>query len=107
MDANNDKNSNINRIEKCLESLLYPSLVRVLDDAYKSDAINYSHKFRQIFMNRLVEDLWKNNPLHPERKNSNICNMPFSTFSSDQLRPPRTFSWGMSRNQAAIIIQVI
>lgn len=107
MDANSNKNTNITRIEKCLVSSLYPSLVRVLSDAHKSDAINYSHKFLQIFMNRLVEDLWNNNPLHPDRNKTNICNMPFTVFSNDQLRTPGTFSWGTSRNQAAIIIQVI
>lgn len=103
-----DENANITHIERCLKSSLYPSLVRVLGDAHKSDAINYSHEFRQMFMNKLAEDLWYNNPLHPERKSSFICDMPLAAFGSDQRRPrqSQTFSCCMSRDQAAIIIQV-
>lgn len=101
-----NKNANKIPVDTCLESSLYSSLVRVLGDAHKSDAINYSHKFQKIFLNRLAEDLWNNNPLHPERKDTCICDMPFAALSSDRLRPPQTFSWGTSRQQAAITIQV-
>lgn len=96
----------LTRINECIESTIYPSLVRVLREAQRADAINHSHKFRQIFMNRLAEDLWNNNPLHPERGSLSVCNMPFNAVSSGGLRPPSAFSWGMSRNRAATIIQV-
>lgn len=102
------KNTNVylTRTVECLESTIYPSLVRVLGEAHRADAISFSHTFRQIFMNRLAEDLWNNNPLHPQRQSSSVCNMPFTAVNSGGLRPPSTFSWGMSRNRAAVIIQV-
>lgn len=105
MEVNNKKvNVDLDRIGRCLESSVYPSLMRVISDAHQADVISVSQRFRQIFMYRLAEDLWYNNPMHPERKNTSNSNMPFG----DGLRPPAgTFSWGMTRNQAAIIIQVI
>jgi len=104
----NAKNNKINfiRLGRILESSIYPSLVRVLTEAHKADAISYNHKFCKIFMNRLAEDLWYNNPLHPERERTLVCSMPFTMVSNDLLRTPFTFSWGMSRDQAATIIQV-
>lgn len=105
-DKNKNTDINLTRIDDCLESSIYPSLARVLGEAHRADAISYSHKFRQIFMNRLAEDLWSNNPLHPERKSTSVCNMLFAAVSNSGLRPPFTFSWGISRNQAATIIQV-
>lgn len=102
------KNTNmyLTRIGGYLESTIYPSLVRVLGEAHRADAISHNHKFRQIFMNRLAEDLWNNNPLHLKRESTSICNLPFTAVSRDGLRPASTFSWGMSRNRAATIIQV-
>lgn len=109
MEIKNKKvNENLTRVGKFLESSVYPSLIRVLDEADRANAISYNRKFRQIFMNRLAEDLWYNNPLHPERERTSVCNMPFTVVSDsgDGLRPSETFSWGMTRDQAAIIIQV-
>lgn len=96
----------LTRIEECLESTIYPSLARVLGEAHRADAISFNHKFRQIFMNLLAEDLWNNNPSHPERESLSVCNMSFTAVNSGGLRPPSTFSRGMSRNRAAVIIQV-
>lgn len=99
--------ANLARIGRCLETCLYPSLVRVLGEAHGAGAINHSHKFRRIFLNKLAEDLWLNNPLHPERVGTPVCDMPFATVGgADGPRPPSPFSWGMSRDQAAIAIQV-
>lgn len=105
---NKKVNENLTRIGKLLESSVYPSLLRVLDEADRANAISYNRKFRQIFMNRFAEDLWYNNPLHPERERTSVCNMPFSVVSNsgDGLRTPETFSWGMTHDQAATIIQV-
>lgn len=104
----NSKNNKLNfiRLGRILESSLYPSLARVLNEAHKADAISYNHRFRKIFMNRLAEDLWYTNPLHPERIRTSVCNMPFAVVSDDLLRTPYTFSWGLTRDQAATIIQV-
>jgi len=104
----NAKNKNLNfmRLGRILESSLYPSLVRVLSEAHKADAISYNHKFQKIFMNRLAEDLWYNNTLYPERERTSVCSMPFAVVSNDLSRTPYTFSWGISRDQAATIIQV-
>jgi len=98
--------TNLTRIFECLESSLNDSLARVLGAAHSANVISYNHTFRQIFLNRLAEDLWLNNPLHPERVKTSICDMPFVAVSSGMLRPLYNFSWGMSRNQAATIIQV-
>ncbi|XP_022168353.1 uncharacterized protein LOC111032366 [Myzus persicae] len=105
MNAKNNK-LNFMRLGKSLESSLYPSLVRVLSEAHKADAISYNHKFQKIFMNRLAEDLWYNNPLYPERERTSVCSMPFAVVSNDLLQTSHTFSWGISRDQAATIIQV-
>lgn len=104
----NAKNKKLNfmRLGKSLESSLYPSLVRVLSEAHKADVISYNHKFQKIFMNRLAEDLWYNNPLYPERERTSVCSMPFAMVSNDLSQTPYTFSWGISRDQAATIIQV-
>ncbi|XP_026820473.1 uncharacterized protein LOC113559076 [Rhopalosiphum maidis] len=103
----NAKNNKLNfiRLGRILELSLYPSLVRVLSEAHKADAISYNHKFRKIFMNRLAEDLWYNNPLYPERERTLVCSMPFTAVSNELLRTPSIFSWGVSRDQAATIIQ--
>lgn len=105
MNAKNNK-LNFMHLGRSLESSLYPSLVRVLSEAHRADAISYNHKFQKIFMNRLAEDLWYNNPLYPERKRTSVCSMPFAVVSNDLFRIPDTFSWGVSRDQAATIIQV-
>jgi len=104
----NAKNNKVNfmRLSKSLEFSLYPSLVRVLSEAHKADAISYNHKFQKIFMDRLAEDLWYNNPLYPERERTSVCNMPFAEVRNYLSQTPYTFSWGVSRDQAAIIIQV-
>lgn len=102
-------NADLDRISKCLESSVYPSLDRVLGEAYEADAISFNNKFRKIFMNRLADDLWYNNPLHPERERiSSVCNKPLAAAvdSGDGLQRPQTFSWGMTRDQAATIVQV-
>ncbi|XP_060863756.1 uncharacterized protein LOC132940273 [Metopolophium dirhodum] len=104
MNAKNNK-LNFMRLGRSLESSLYPSLVRVLSEAHRADAISYNHKFQKIFMNRLAEDLWYNNPLYPERERTSVCSMPFAVISNDLFRVPDTFSWGVSRDQAATIIQ--
>lgn len=100
-------NVDLERISEHLESSVYPSLDRVLGEAYGADAISFNNEFRKIFMNRLAEDLWYNNPLHPERKSS-VCRPPFAAAAVGgvglQRRQP--FSWGMSRDQAATIVQV-
>jgi len=105
MNAKNNK-LNFMCLGRSLESSLYPSLVRVLSEAHRADAISYNHKFQKIFMNRLAEDLWYNNPLHPERERTSVCSMPFAVVSNDLFQIPDTFSWGVSRDQAATIIQV-
>jgi len=94
------------RLGKSLESSLYSSLVRVLSEAHKADGISYNHEFQKIFMNRLAEDLWYNNPLYPERERTSVCSTSFAVVSNDLLRTPYTYSWGISRDQAATIIQV-
>lgn len=107
MEVKNRKaNDYLMRLSKCLESSIYPSLIRVLVEADKANAISYNHKFRQVFMNRFAEDLWHNNPLYPERERTSVCNMPFAMVSGDGLQSPQNFSWGMSQDQAATIIQV-
>lgn len=109
MAGNNEKlHKSLDRVSRCLESSLYPALTRVLGEAQKADAISYNHKFRQIFMNRLAEELWRNNPLCPERKYTSVRGMSFGATNrdADGSRVPRLFSWGMSRNQAATVIQV-
>lgn len=102
------KKLNFTRLGRTLESSVYPSLVRVLGDANRADAISYNHGFRKTFLNRLAEDLWHNNPLHPEREMTSMCNnMPFAAVGDgDLLRTPYTFSWGVTRDQAATTIQV-
>lgn len=109
MEVKNKKanDENLARIGRCLETSLYPSLVRVLGEAHEADAINHSHTFRQIFMNKLADDLWHNNPLHPERERTSVCNIPFTAVSNDGLQPSNAFFWGMSRDQAATVIQVL
>lgn len=106
------KNKNLNansvdRITKCLDSCVYPSLLNVLVEAHRANAISFNHKFGQIFMNRLAEELWYNNPMHPERNRTSGGKMQFTVDSSDGINCPRSFSWGMSQNQAATIIQVL
>ncbi|VVC46131.1 Hypothetical protein CINCED_3A002481 [Cinara cedri] len=108
MEAKNYKktNSNVISVGECLETPLYMSLTRVLGNANEQNAISFNRKFRQIFMNRLAEDLWYNNPLHPERQNTSVCNMPFVVGDGNELPTlPHTF-WGMTRQEAAIVIQV-
>lgn len=104
--ANKNKNANLKRIFQRLEPSLNASLARVLAEAHSANVISCNHKFRQIFLNRLAEDLWHNNSLYPDREQTSICNMPFVPVSNDTLRSARTFSSVMSQNQAAIIIQV-
>jgi len=94
------------RLKKSLEFSLYPSLVRVLSEAHKADAISYNHKFQKIFISRLAEDLWYNNPLYPERVRTPVCSVPFALVGNELSRTPYPFSWGISRDQAATIIQV-
>lgn len=110
MEVKNGKktNSNVVRVGNCLETSLYVSLARVLRDANEADAISFNRKFRKIFMNKLAEDLWYNNPLHPERQQTTVCDMPFAVIDGGDGLPrlARAFSWGMTREQAAIIIQV-
>ncbi|XP_025201791.1 uncharacterized protein LOC112599191 [Melanaphis sacchari] len=103
----NTKNNKLNfiRLGRILELSLYPSLVHVLSEVHKAEAISYNHKFRKIFMNRLAEDLWYNNPLYPERKRTLVSSNPFTMVSNDLLRTTSKFSWGLSRDQAATIIQ--
>lgn len=99
---------NLDRIGQCLESSVCPSLVRVLSDAHQADVISVSQRFRQIFMYKLAEDLWYNNPMHPERKRTSDITISLGAGSGDGSRPSFAgiFSWGMSRKQAAITIQV-
>ncbi|XP_015377653.1 PREDICTED: uncharacterized protein LOC107171907, partial [Diuraphis noxia] len=98
----NSKNNKLNfmHLGKSLEFSLYPSLVRVLSEAHKANAISYNHKFQKIFIGRLAEDLWYNNPLYPERVRTPVCSMPFALVDNDLSR-----TWGISRDQAATIIQ--
>lgn len=105
MEDENSDSARSKRLLECLENSLNASLGRVLFQAHSANAISYNRNFRGIFLNRLAEDLWYHNPLHPEREKTSICDMPFVADSnSDNER--YTFTWGMSRNRAATIIQV-
>lgn len=110
MEVKNGKktNSNAIRVGNCLETSLYVSLARVLRDANEADAISFNRQFRTIFMNKLAEDLWYNNPQHPERQQTTVCSTPLAVSDGGDGLPrlARAFSWGMTRQRAAIVIQV-
>lgn len=97
-------NSNIICVVDCLEK----SLAQVLHDANDVGVISFNKKFSKIFMNNLAENLWYNNPLHPERQHISVCNMPFVVGDDGNGLPrlPCKFSLCMTQEQAVIIIQV-
>lgn len=110
METKNEKYSyeNLKAVARFLESSVYPSLARTLRDANAADAISYNREFRKIFMNKFAKDLWRNNPLHPERGHECFCDgRRFDTVVGEPRPPPDdTFPWGMTRERAAVIIQV-
>lgn len=83
--ANDDVNSD--RTIRCLTTCL----ARVLVEASRADAFGFGRTSQRFFLHNLADELWRRNPLHPEHHGDG---------------QPAAFTWGMTRWQAAVVIQV-